>query len=90
VNKLYRVIHKCHYCHVWDPGSAKNSSQILAVKKHLIPDPDPRHCRKIFKAFSNCLFEKSKNKYWQGGEGDVVEREVDAVEESLRGEAVEE
>ena len=27
---------------------------------------------------------------WQGGEGDVVEREVDAVEERLRGEAVEE
>ena len=37
-----------------------------------------------------CLFEESKYKDWQGGEGDVVEREVDAVEERLRGEAVEE
>jgi hypothetical protein len=57
-------IHKLHYLkvnlfnfsHLWDPGSGQNSSRILGLKKHRIPDPDPQHCCLIMQTGPGNLF----------------------------------
>jgi hypothetical protein len=45
-----KIVTKLSKIWVWDPEKTYSGSRIQVSKRHLIPDPDPQHCR------NQCLF----------------------------------